>query len=223
MSSQATLHPALFKFLDAIREENSRKYFASIRPLYDDIRANLNEFINAVINELSKKDSTLSDIQAKQCLFRIYRDARRLKDWDPIYKHNRWAHITDTGKNSTKAGYYIHLQSGWSFLWGWIYRPTSEQLLKIRNFLTLHGDEYYEIIHDKKFTSRFGSIQWESLTKLPRGFDKDTPYPELVMKKQHLIIHHYTDEEILSEDFFDRLIEDCKIAKPFFDFINQNL
>jgi hypothetical protein len=43
------------------------------------------------------------------------------------------------------------------------------------------------------------------------------------MKKQHLIIHHYTDEEILSEDFFDRLIEDCKIAKPFFDFINQNL
>lgn len=78
--SQSILHPALFKFLDAIREENSRKYFASIRPLYDDIRANLNEFINAVITELSKKDSTLSETQAKQCLFRIYRDARRLKD-----------------------------------------------------------------------------------------------------------------------------------------------
>lgn len=78
--SQNILHPALFKFLDAIREENSRKYFASIRPLYDDIRANLNEFINAVIAELSKKDSILSDIKAKQCLFRIYRDARRLKD-----------------------------------------------------------------------------------------------------------------------------------------------
>ena len=80
MNSQHILHPALFKFLDAIREENSRKYFASIRPLYDDIRDNLNEFINAVIAELSKKDSKLSEIQAKQCLFRIYRDARRLKD-----------------------------------------------------------------------------------------------------------------------------------------------
>ncbi len=80
MSSHPTLHPALFKFLDAIKEENSRKYFASIRPLYDDIRDNLNKFINAVIGELSKKDNTLSGIQAKQCLFRIYRDARRLKD-----------------------------------------------------------------------------------------------------------------------------------------------
>ena len=84
-----TLHPALFKFLDAIREENSRKYFASIRTLYDDIRANLHEFITAVITELAKKDPTLSQVQAKQCLFRIYRDARRLKDGDLIYKHNR--------------------------------------------------------------------------------------------------------------------------------------
>lgn len=223
MSSYPILHPALFKFLDAIREENSRKYFASIRPLYDDIWSNLNEFINAVIAELSKKDTTLSDIQAKQCLFRIYRDARRLKDWDPIYKHNRWAHITDTGKNSTKAGYYIHLQSGWSFLWWGIYRPNSEQLSKIRNFLTVHGDEYYDIISDKKFRSRFWSIQWETLSKLPRWFDKETPYQELIMKKQYLIYRYYTDEEVLSENFFDRLIEDCKIAKPFFDFINKPL
>ena len=74
------LHPAIFKFLDAIREENSRKYFASIRPLYDDIWANLHEFINAVIKKLSQQDLTLGDVQAKECLFRIYRDARRLKD-----------------------------------------------------------------------------------------------------------------------------------------------
>jgi len=221
--SQSILHPALFKFLDAIKEENSRKYFASIRTLYDDIWNNLNEFINAVIRELSKKDPTLSEIQAKQCLFRIYRDARRLKDWDPIYKHNRWAHITDTGKNSTKAGYYIHLQSGWSFLWGGIYRPTSEQLLKIRNFLTVHGDEYYKITNNKKFKSLFWTIQWESLSRLPRWFDKDISYPELVMKKQYLIYHHYTDEEILDTHFFDRVIEDCLIAKPFFEFINRPL
>lgn len=221
--SQSILHPALFKFLDAIREENSRKYFASIRPLYDDIWNNLNEFINAVITELSKKEPTLSDIQAKQCLFRIYRDARRLKDWDPIYKHNRGAHITETGKNSTKAGYYIHLQSGGSFLWWWIYRPTSEQLLKIRNFLTNHGDEYYKIINNKKFKSRFWSIQWESLSRLPRWFDKDTSYPELMMKKQYLIYHHYTDKEILDPNFFTTLTEDCLIAKPFFDFINKPL
>lgn len=216
-----TLHPALFKFLDAIKEENSRKYFASIRPLYDDIWNNLNEFINSVIKELSKKDTSLTDIQAKQCLFRIYRDARRLKEWDLIYKHNRWAHITDTGKNSTKAWYYIHFESEWSFLWGGIYRPTSEQLFKIRNFLITHGDEYYEIINNKKFKSLFWSIQWDTLIKLPKWFKNNIEYPELVMRKQYLIFHYYTNEEILSESFYEKLVEDCLIAKPFFDFINK--
>jgi uncharacterized protein (DUF2461 family) len=108
-------------------------------------------------------------------------------------------------------------------LWGGIYRPTSEQLLKIRSFLTVHGDEYYNIINNKKFKSRFWSVQWDTLSKIPRWFDKDISYPELVMKKQHLIYHHYTDEEILDSHFFDKVIEDCLIAKSFFDFINRPL
>lgn len=223
MNLQPVLHPALFKFLDAIREENSRKYFASIRPLYDDIWNNLHEFVDAVIVELTKKDPNLSAVQAKQCLFRIYRDARRLKDGDFIYKNNRGAHITDTGKNSTKAWYYLHFQSGWSFFWGWIYRPTSAQLLKIRNFLTEHGSEYYKIVNNRRFKSRFGAVQGDSLTKLPRGFDKAIAYPELIMKKQYLIMHQYTDEEILAPDFFEILLEDCRVAQPFFDFLNSSL
>ena len=222
MSNQ-TLHPALFKFLDAIKEENSRKYFASIRPLYDDIWSNLNLFFDSIIKELQKNNKWLEQISAKNCLFRIYRDARRLKEWDYIYKNNRGAHITENWKNSTKAWYYIHLQSGESFLWGWIYRPTSEQLQKIRTFLSLHGDEYYNIINNKSFKSRFWSIQWESLKKLPKWFNSDNKYQELIKRKQFLIYHHYTDEEVLSADFHKKIIEDCKIAKDFFDFLNNPL
>lgn len=72
------LHPALFAFLSSINEHNSRKYFASIRPLYDDIRQHLQEFVTLLIADLSIDEPTLMDIQAKQCLFRIYRDARRI-------------------------------------------------------------------------------------------------------------------------------------------------
>jgi uncharacterized protein (DUF2461 family) len=89
MTTQPILHPALFKFLDAIREENSRKYFASIRPLYDDIWFNLQTFFDEMIQELAKNEPDLAEVESKKCLFRIYRDARRLKDGDPIYKNNR--------------------------------------------------------------------------------------------------------------------------------------
>jgi hypothetical protein len=43
------------------------------------------------------------------------------------------------------------------------------------------------------------------------------------MKKQHLVYHHYTDAEILSEEFFDIFIEDCLTAKPLFDLLNTPL
>ena len=217
-----TLHPALFKFLDAIKQENSRKYFASIRPLYDDIRSNLQEFVSDIIKELTKEDPAFAQAETKKCLFRIYRDARRLKDWDLIYKQNRGAHITPYGKNTHQAWYYLHLESGKSFLWGWIYRPDSQQLQQLREFLTEHGDEYYKITNNKKFKSIFGTVQGDSLSKLPRWFDKDTKYPELIMQKQYLIYHHYTDEEILGSWFFEQVIQDCKTAKPFFDLLNQS-
>lgn len=89
MNSQPTLHPALFKFLDAIHEENTRVYFASIRPLYDDILYNFTQFVQAYIDRLAQHDTTLTGVEAKKCLFRIYRDARRLAPGDPLYKYNR--------------------------------------------------------------------------------------------------------------------------------------
>ena len=75
-----TIHPALFEFLKAIREHNSRKYFASIRPLYDDILSNWQDFVKALAHEFTNHDSTFAHLDPKKCLFRIYRDARRLKE-----------------------------------------------------------------------------------------------------------------------------------------------
>jgi len=43
------------------------------------------------------------------------------------------------------------------------------------------------------------------------------------MKKQYLITHHYTDEEVLADDFFEKLLQDCAIAQPFFDLLNTPL
>lgn len=78
--SQAVLHPALFEFLKAIREHNSRKYFASIRPLYDDILTNIEDFVRTLANEFTQYDPSFVNLNVKKCMFRIYRDARRLQD-----------------------------------------------------------------------------------------------------------------------------------------------
>lgn len=74
-----TIHPALFEFLNTIQEHNSRKYFASIRPLYDDIMHDRQGFIKALAKEFTNSDPSFAELDVKKCLFRIYRDARRLK------------------------------------------------------------------------------------------------------------------------------------------------
>ncbi len=218
-----TIHPAIFEFLKAIREYNSRKYFASIRPLYDDILANRQNFIGALGKEFALSEPEFLHLEVKKCLFRIYRDARRLKEWDPIYKYNFWALISPEGKKTTKAYPYLHLEPWNSLFAGGIYRADNSELQKIRTYLTEHGHQYYKIVEHKEFKKRFGRVSGNSLTNLPRWRDPETPYPELVKRKQFLIYHPYTDAQVLSESFFQGIIKDYLTAKPFFDILNTTL
>ncbi|AKH32915.1 hypothetical protein XF24_00587 [candidate division SR1 bacterium Aalborg_AAW-1] len=218
-----TIHPALFEFLNTIQEHNSRKYFASIRPLYDDIMHDRQGFIKALAKEFTNSDPSFAELDVKKCLFRIYRDARRLKTGDPIYKNNFGALIHPEGKKTTKAAPYIHLQPGNSMFAGGIYRADNTELNKIRTYLTEHGSQYYKIIESKEFKQRFGRVSGNSLTNLPRGRDSETPYPELVKKKQFLIYRSYTDAEVLSDSFFSDIVQDYLIAKSFFDMLNSPL
>lgn len=94
------LHHATLEFLRAINEHNSRKFFGTIRPLYDEIWENLNEVCQELITQIAKIDPDYAELQPKDCLFRIYRDARRLKDGDPIYKNNFGMAIAPGGKKS---------------------------------------------------------------------------------------------------------------------------
>ena len=223
MNNSPVIHSATFEFLKAINEHNSRKYFASIRPLYDQVLEDITIFCQQLINTLAEHDSSLQWLQAKDCLFRIYRDARRIKEWDPLYKNNFGFHIGKDGKKWTDAGYYVQFQEGNCLLAGGIYRPTPEQLLKLRQKISLHGDEYLKITQKKEFVWRFGEIQWTITTKIPRGFPKDINYPDLVKRKQHLIYHRYEDAEVVREDFFEKITKDCNIAKQRFDRLNDIL
>lgn len=215
------LHPATFWFLQSIKEHNTRTYFSLVKPVYQEINDSVVEFCDKLIWRLKENDPSLWSVTAKQCMFRIYRDARRLKEWDLIYKQNFWFAIWPNGKKDTTAWYYTHLQSWESFFWGGIYRPEPYQLKNLRNFLALHWDRYYQIINSSKFKKMFGEVQWEVWMKIPQWFAKDVDFPELVKRKQFLVFKKYTDEEVLADSFFNQILHDCETAKPLFDLLNE--
>lgn len=215
------LHPDTINFLKTLSENNNRNFFAIIKPHYEEIQKQLVIFANQVIWELKKIDDNLkADLQAKDCLFRIYRDARRLKEWDPVYKTNFGFAIGPNGKNDSRASYYLHIQANASFFGGGIYRPEPEWLLNLRHYLARHGDQYIRMTKDKIFVRQFWKVSWDCLTRPPKWFSKDSPHLDLLMKKQHLIMKKYSDKEVLAQDFINTFIDDCQLAMPFFHFLN---
>lgn len=217
----STLHPATLPFLREVQEHNSRKYFETVKPLYQDILISVEDFAKQLIQKLDIRNEQGKLVDVKDCMFRIYRDARRLKEWDQIYKNNFWFVLSPKGKKDTNAGYYIHLEPGHCMFAGGIYRPRPDDLLKLRQKLSTRGDEYLALTHNKEFIWRFGRVSWTTTSVMPRGFGANTEYPELVKMKQHLIYHQYNDEDITKAEFFDRILDDCRIAKPFFDRLNN--
>ncbi len=215
------LHPDTINFLTLIAENNTRHFFGIIKPLYEQVRDQLINFSTDFIKQLKTMDDELSeDIAPKKCLFRIYRDARRLKEGDPIYKTNFWLFVWPSGKNDTRAGYYLHIQP-WKSFFGWgVYRPTSEELLNLRHYLTIYGKQYREITERKEFVRHFWSVQGEELSRPPRWFDLQTPYVDLVKKKQHLIYHPFSDTQVLEDNFMTLVLEQCKVAMERFHFLN---
>ena len=106
--------------------------------------------VQNVIDEFCKTDTTLASLDAKKCMFRINRDIRFSKDKSP-YKTNFGASINPGGKISFKAGYYLHIQPGNSFVGGGIYQPMPDVLKKIRQEVDYNFDEFKNIINNKKF------------------------------------------------------------------------
>src|ERR1041385_8761303 len=104
------LKKSTIDFLKKIKTNNNRVWFEKNKSLYldakEDAEKNLEEIISG-IRSFDKRVTT--DLTAKNCMFRIYRDTRFAKDKRP-YKNNLGASIHPGGKNAISPGYYIHIE-----------------------------------------------------------------------------------------------------------------
>lgn len=213
------LNPAIFEFLDAIAEYNTREYFAKVKPLYKEILLSVSNLCQELIDKTWMQHEEVRPLLPKDCLFRVYRDARRLKKWDPLYKHNFWFTISPTGKKNLLSWYYIHLERGKSFFASGVYWPSSNDLLAIRNRLKTDGKTYLELTKKRSFVKRFGEVEWTSLKRPPRWFNHYDPYMDLLKKKQHLVRASYDDTLVLSDWFVDAIMKDVALVKPWSDWL----
>lgn len=214
------IHPKTFHFLQELAQNNHRDWFNDNKANYDAIRKHNEQIFNKLIHEIAAFDADLNHLEAKDCVFRIYRDTRFSKDKTP-YKTNMGAYMAKGGRKSVRAGYYIHLEPGASFLAGGVYVPEPPVLKAIRNEIVAMPDEFAKLVHDEQFVQYFGKLEGESLKKIPTGYPKDFAHPDWLKLKNLNMMHPMSDELMNSDKLIDYAAKVFMAMYPLNRFFNQ--
>jgi len=212
----------ILDFLKDLKENNNREWFQANKTRYEKARIIFEAFVDELIPLIRQFDTSIDLITAKDCAFRIYRDVRFSNDKSP-YKPNMGAYIARGGKNSTMAGYYVHIEPGSSFLAGGMYVPPPEILRKIREAIYYRPEDFKKIIDDKNFTRYYGGFGDEDkLKKPPKGFSADFPYIDLLKYKSYAVMHSVSDKLIMDNDFINYSQGAFRALHPLNSFFNSH-
>jgi uncharacterized protein (TIGR02453 family) len=151
----------MFQFLKDIRANNNRDWFTANKARYEEAREDFEKFIVALILQIASFDPPIGELEAKKCIFRIYRDTRFSRDKTP-YKTNFGAHLVAyIQKVHDRAGYYIHLEPGNTFLAGGAYLPPGTWFKAIRQAIDKRDKEFTKILNNTAFKKYFEKIEGE--------------------------------------------------------------
>lgn len=212
----------ILKFLKDLNKHNDRIWFEENKPKYLAAKQNFDDFLKELLDKLIVVDNSLGGLDPKKLSFRIYRDVRFSKDKKP-YKTNMGAGISTNGKMVQEPGYYFHIEPGnKSMIAGGFWQPEPDKLFKIRQEIDYNADALKKIISDKKFKAAFGGFdESDKLKTMPKGFPKDHPHIDWLKLKSFIVIHHFTDKEVLDEKFIKNVVGVCKTMKPLNDFLKE--
>lgn len=210
----------MHQFLQDLKVNNNRDWFAANKARYELAREWMLGFTNELLPRLSRLEPALNGLQAKDCLFRIYRDVRFSKDKSP-YKTQMGAFMAPGGRKSILPGFYLHIEPGASFLGGGVYGPQAAALKAIREEILYNVDEYKSIISDPRFKAVFGAVWGARLKRPPKGFPADFPDIELLKNKSYVSYHPVSDERLMETGFMDYMVEVFEAMSPFNRFLKR--
>ncbi len=215
----------ILKFLkDLAKHNDDRVWFEKNKPRYLEAKQSFEDFVAEMLNILMKFDVSLGGLDPKKLSFRIYRDVRFSKDKKP-YKTNMGAGFSPNGKMVQEPGYYLHIEPGnKSMIAGGLYLPDPANLSKIRQEIDYNAPALQKIFDNKKFEDTFnGFDESDKLKTMPKGYPKDHQYIEWLKLKSFIVVHNFTDEEVLDKKFLQNVGAICKTLLPLNNFLKQAL
>jgi len=206
-------------FLRKLKNNNSRDWFHANKDLYNAAKENINDFTIQLIDELKKQNKNLSGLVPKDCVFRIFRDVRFSKNKDP-YKTNFGVVISEGGRKSPLAAFYIQIEPKSSFIAGGCWMPDGATLKKIRQEIDYNYKDFKKIINSKKFKEMFGELADNRLKTTPKGYDKTNPAIDHLRLTSFVVTANLSDNVIADKDLIKECANTYKAMSPLLEFLN---
>jgi uncharacterized protein (TIGR02453 family) len=216
------IEPQTLSFLKKLKKNNNKPWFDAHRAQYEAARIDFSNFIQLLIDALQIKDTTITGMTSRECLFRINRDIRFSKDKQP-YKTNFGASIKRGGRKSGFAGYYFHLEPGNSFIGGGLWMPEPAVLKNVRQEIDYNWNEFQALVKDKNFKKIYGDLymaEGMSLSTTPKGYEKDNPAATYLKLKGFIAETSVSDEELVKGSLHKKTLTAFEALQPMLNFIN---
>ncbi|MDR2913600.1 MAG: DUF2461 domain-containing protein [Tannerella sp.] len=213
----------LIKFLKELRENNNREWFKANKERYDALHKEYVGIVQQLIDRIATFDPEIAGLDAKSCVYRIYRDIRFSNDKTP-YKTHFGAYMTGFGgRTSPYGGYYLHLEPGNSLVSGGVWCPDPKMLKKLRQDIYDNIEEFTGILDNKKFKDVYGGLEGEMLKRMPDGFPKDCPYDYILKHKYFVVSSNKPEKFFYTEGWLDEVVEEFRVLYPFNKFLNYTI
>lgn len=216
------MNAEIIQFLRELQQNNNRPWFQENKERYDALRVGFLDEVEELIRRISLFDPEVAGLEAKDCLFRIYRDTRFSPDKTP-YKTYMSAFIALGGRKSARGGYYLHLEPDNCLLSGGVWCPEPKLLKKLRQDIYDHIEEFVAIIEDPAFKAIYPTLEGDVLKRMPAGYPVDSPYGYILKHKDFSVVCNKPDAFFSQPDWMGQSIACFEKLLPFNRFLSYTV
>ena len=219
--SSIRLKTSTLAFLNDLAENNNKEWFQANKEQYNRAKDDFEEFVLKIISLFNEK-LELSDVNPKECIYRIFKDVRFSKD-GTLYKTEFGATIAKNGKKTNKAALHLYIKhDGEVFIDTGTCHVEPKDLANIRAAIDYDSSGLDHFLNSEDYKSLFdGELIGSRVKSAPRGYSQDHKSIELLRYKNFSIRAKFNTGDITSEGFEQKITKVVEAAEPFRDYLNQ--
>ena len=211
------------RFFSGLAKHNNKEWFEKNKDNYiTHVKEPFNAFIEEMIVRMHFVDERIN-IEAKDAIFRIYRDVRFSRDKTP-YKTHASALISPFGRKDLEMpGFYLELSHKEVGIYGGAYSIESKRLKKLRRYIMANRDEFSKLAREKNFVKHFGELRGDKAKRLDKEFHEVLAKEPLLANKQFYYGKEFGSGLLLDPKLPDILIKHIQAGLKMSRFLEEGL